>query len=98
MDYKEKKVLTIGAVSELTLLSVRQIRYYEERNLITPKRTDGGTRRYSFNDVEALVNISNRLDDGCSTFEIKKEFKNPKTMSKQQMLAGQYNAYFNRNQ
>ncbi|MCD8502788.1 MAG: MerR family DNA-binding transcriptional regulator, partial [Bacillaceae bacterium] len=30
-SYKDKKVITIGVVSELTGLSERQIRYYEEK-------------------------------------------------------------------
>lgn len=33
-SYKTRKVISIGTVSELTGLSERQIRYYEERKLI----------------------------------------------------------------
>ena len=44
MNYREKKVMTIGIVCELTGLSERQIRYYEERKLIFPERTNGKTR------------------------------------------------------
>jgi MerR family transcriptional regulator, global nitrogen regulator len=77
--YRHKKVITIGVVSELTGLSERQIRYYEERKLIFPERTSGGTRKYSFHDVDRLVDIANKLEDGLHTFEIR-------TMEKKQMI------------
>jgi len=97
MDYKTKKVLSIGAVSELTNLSLRQIRYYEERNLIDPARTKGGTRQYSFADVEMLISISTKLQEGVSTFELKKERKKQeKANQKQDMIVGQINAFFRR--
>ncbi|WP_134704573.1 MerR family DNA-binding transcriptional regulator [Ammoniphilus sp. YIM 78166] len=63
MSYEEKKVINIGVVSELTGLSVRQIRHYEKRDLIFPERSQGGTRKYSFEDVERLVELSNQVDD-----------------------------------
>lgn len=40
-SYKDKKVITIGVVRDLTGLSERQIRYYEERKLIFPERSQG---------------------------------------------------------
>ncbi|PZD94699.1 MerR family DNA-binding transcriptional regulator [Paenibacillus sambharensis] len=71
MSYKEKKVMTIGLVSELTGLSERKIRYYEERKLIFPERTAGGTRKYSFLDIERLCEIAEKMEDGLFTREIK---------------------------
>lgn len=44
-SYKDKKVISIGIVSELTGLSVRQIRYYEERKLIYPQRSSRGDKK-----------------------------------------------------
>lgn len=72
MSYRDRKVITIGMVSELTGLSDRQIRYYEERKLIFPARSKGGTRIYSFGDVELLMDIANQLEDGLHTYEIRK--------------------------
>jgi DNA-binding transcriptional MerR regulator len=69
--YGDKKVITIGVVSDLTGLSERQIRYYEERKLIFPERTSGGTRKYSFHDIDRLVDIANKMEDGFHTFEIR---------------------------
>ncbi|SDE65942.1 MerR HTH family regulatory protein [Paenibacillus sp. UNCCL117] len=69
----EKKVISIGTVCELTGLSERQIRYYEERKLVFPERTKGGNRKYSFEDVEKLKHISLQIRDGVNTFELKQQ-------------------------
>ncbi|HBI05080.1 MAG TPA: MerR family DNA-binding transcriptional regulator [Paenibacillaceae bacterium] len=99
MSYKDKKVITIGIVSELTGLSERQIRYYEERKLILPDRTKGGTRKFSFLDVERLIDIANKMEDGMQTFEIRKmekeEKKRTDRKTRDQMIRGQINAAFN---
>ena len=97
-SFKEKKVITIGIVSELTGLSERQIRYYEERKLVFPDRTPGGSRRYSFLDVEHLVEIANKIEDGVQTYEIRqemiKEKKRNKDEAHKKMIQGQLNAQF----
>lgn len=93
--YKTKKVLTIGSVVELTELSERQIRYYEERKLIEPARTDGGTRKYSFEDVEKLVNISKQINDGISTYEIRQKERKLDQRTFRELIRTQINAQFN---
>ena len=97
-SYKEKKVITIGIVSELTGLSERQIRYYEERKLVFPDRTPGGSRRYSFLDVELLVEIANKIEDGVQTYEIRQEMVRKKKQTDEEahkkMIQGQLNARF----
>ncbi len=96
-SYKDKKVITIGVVSELTGLSERQIRYYEERKLVFPERSKGGTRKFSFSDVERLVDIANKMEDGMQTFEIRKmeQKKLRESELRERMLRGQLNAAFN---
>ncbi|RZT23778.1 MULTISPECIES: MerR family transcriptional regulator [Fictibacillus] len=95
-SYKDKKVISIGIVSELTGLSERKIRYYEERKLIFPERTGRGTRKYSFSDVETLMEIANQIEDGVQTFEIKKEMtKKQQREERNKMIRGQINAQFN---
>ena len=97
-SYKDKKVITIGVVRELTGLSERQIRYYEERKLIFPERTAGGSRKYSFSDVELLMNIADKIEDGVQTFEIRQEMIKEKKVTdaklRQKMIKGQLNAQF----
>ncbi|MEB2357395.1 MerR family transcriptional regulator [Bacillus pumilus] len=99
VSYKDKKVISIGIVSELTGLSVRQIRYYEERRLIYPQRSTRGTRKYSFSDVERLMDIANKREDGVQTAEILKDMKKKEQalkngQYKKKMLEGQINAHF----
>jgi MerR family transcriptional regulator, global nitrogen regulator len=52
---RDKKVMTMGVVAEMTGLSVRKIRYYEQWELIFPERTPTGIRKYSFSDIEKLM-------------------------------------------
>ncbi|NBD25443.1 MerR family transcriptional regulator [Paenibacillus glycinis] len=66
------KVMGIGIVCDLTGLTERQIRYYEEKQLVFPVRTSGGVRKYSFGDVERLKEINDKLRDGFHTFELRK--------------------------
>ena len=40
-------VFPIGSVMKLTDLSARQIRYYEDQELIKPDRNEGNRRMYS---------------------------------------------------
>jgi MerR family transcriptional regulator, global nitrogen regulator len=95
-SYKDKKVMSIGIISELTGLSERKIRYYEERKLIFPERTGKGTRKYSFSDVERLMEIADQIEDGVQTFEIKKELtKKQQRDERNKMIRGQINAQFN---
>lgn len=95
--FKDKKVINIGTVTELTGLSERQIRYYEERGLIFPDRTKRGTRKYSFDDIELLIQIADLREEGVQTSEIKKDFMNGKKNKdiRNQMIRGQLNAHFN---
>jgi DNA-binding transcriptional MerR regulator len=94
-SYKDKKVISIGTVSEITGLSERQIRYYEERKLIFPYRTKKGTRKYSFSDVERLMEIAEMIEEGVQTFEIRKKIlKKEKEAVREKMIRGQLNARF----
>jgi MerR family transcriptional regulator, global nitrogen regulator len=98
-SYKDKKVITIGIVRELTGLSERQIRYYEERKLIFPARSSGGSRKYSFSDIELLMDIANKMEDGIQTHEIRRQMvreqkKRDEQEVRRQMIQGQINAQF----
>jgi len=99
-SYMEKKVISIGTVCELTGLSERRIRYYEERKLIFPDRSKSGIRKYSFLDVEKLVDIANKREEGIQTSEIRKEFIKEKKYDektlREKVIRGQINAYFNK--
>ncbi|WP_141430880.1 MerR family transcriptional regulator [Bacillus sp. 03113] len=98
-SYKKRKVITIGVVSELTGLTERQIRYYEQRKLIFPERSEKGNRKYSFSDVERLIEIANKREEGVRTHEIRQEIirknrEEEERKVRKQMLRGQINARF----
>jgi MerR family glutamine synthetase transcriptional repressor len=64
----------IGIVMQLTELSARQIRYYEENGLIFPARTEGNRRLFSFNDVDTLLEIRSLIEQGINMAGIKQIF------------------------
>lgn len=59
-----KKVMTLGIVTKITGLSQRQVRYYEEKKLVFPERTASGIRKYSFSDIELLIDIAEKIKAG----------------------------------
>ncbi|MCU9611970.1 MerR family transcriptional regulator [Caldibacillus lycopersici] len=79
----------IGPVMELTDLTARQIRYYEEHQLVVPARTKGNQRMFSLNDIDLLLEIKDLLDQGVNIagikqiFAMKEEEKNREIASKQ---------------
>jgi MerR family transcriptional regulator, glutamine synthetase repressor len=64
----------IGTVMQLTELTARQIRYYEEHELISPARTDGNRRLFSLNDIDRLLEIKDLIDQGVNMAGIKQLF------------------------
>lgn len=74
MDEETRRNLAlfpIGIVQRLTDLTARQIRYYEQHELIHPERTEGNQRLFSFNDVERLLEIKALIDKGLNIAGIK---------------------------
>nr|WP_279326039.1 MerR family transcriptional regulator [Bacillus sp. FJAT-47783] len=64
----------IGIVMQLTELSARQIRYYEEHGLVSPARTEGNRRLFSFNDVDKLLEIKSLIEKGVNMAGVKQLF------------------------
>ncbi|WP_286927043.1 MULTISPECIES: MerR family transcriptional regulator [Lysinibacillus] len=67
-------LLSMSIVMQLTELSARQIRYYEEHHLIEPHRTEGNRRMFSLNDVDTLLEVKDYLEQGMNMAKIKKLF------------------------
>ncbi len=68
----------IGIVMKLTDLSARQIRYYEQNGLISPVRTEGNQRLFSFNDVDRLLEIKTLIERGVNIAGIKEVMEKKK--------------------
>lgn len=45
-------LLPIGAIAKSLGVHPRTLRIYDQQNILTPQRSDGDRRLYSFNDVE----------------------------------------------
>ena len=59
-------VYGISVASELSGIGLQTLRLYERRGLLTPARTDGGTRRYSDDDLARLQRITELVDQGVN--------------------------------
>jgi MerR family transcriptional regulator, heat shock protein HspR len=59
-------VYGISVTSELSGVSPQTLRLYESRGLLTPARTEGGTRRYSDDDLDRLARIAELLASGVN--------------------------------
>lgn len=72
---KDIPALSIRMVMQLTSLSARQIRYYEEHKLVNPVRSAGNRRIYSLHHVDELLDIQELLEQGINIAGIKKIFE-----------------------
>ncbi|PZN09430.1 MAG: hypothetical protein DIU69_08740 [Bacillota bacterium] len=61
----------MGAAERLTGLSARQIRYYEQKGLISPARTPAGQRLFSAADIRRLCRIRQLLQQGHNATSIR---------------------------
>lgn len=59
-------VYGISVAAELSGIAVQSLRLYERHGLLTPARSDGGTRRYSADDLARLQRISALVDAGIN--------------------------------
>lgn len=59
-------VYAISVASELSGVDPQTLRIYDQRGLLTPFRTEGGTRRYSRDDLDRISDITSLLGDGLN--------------------------------
>ncbi|WP_311214511.1 MULTISPECIES: MerR family transcriptional regulator [unclassified Arthrobacter] len=64
-------VYAISVAAELVGTGQQNIRQYERKGLVTPERTDGGTRRFSEDDLMTLRRIGVLLDEGLNLAGVK---------------------------
>ena len=62
----DRGVYGISVAAELSGISVQSLRLYERQGLLTPGRSEGGTRRYSADDLARLRRISELVDAGVN--------------------------------
>ena len=59
-------VYGISVAAELVGMGVQTLRLYEARGLLEPDRTEGGTRRYSADDLDRIRHIGDLLEAGLN--------------------------------
>lgn len=62
----DQGVYGISVAAELSGVAVQSLRLYERYGLVTPARSDGGTRRYSADDLARLRRISALVEAGVN--------------------------------
>ncbi len=65
-DRNARGVYAISVAAELTGAGVQNLRVYERRGLVEPSRTEGGTRRYSEDDLTRVRRVLVLLDEGLN--------------------------------
>ena len=65
-DDPSRGVYSISVAAELVGTGSQNLRAYERHGLVEPSRTDGGTRRYSSDDLDRLRRIGELLADGLN--------------------------------
>jgi DNA-binding transcriptional MerR regulator len=89
-----RRPLTIGAVrralrDEFPDISISKIRYLEDQGLLTPRRTQGGYRLYSEEDVERLQTILRlQRDEFLPLRVIRQELAAPGTVKRERRRGG----------
>jgi MerR family transcriptional regulator, heat shock protein HspR len=63
---QDQGVYGISVAADLVGMGVQNLRLYEARGLLEPQRTEGGTRRYSANDLATLRRIGDLLGSGLN--------------------------------
>ena len=62
----ERPLYAISVAAELTGAGVQNLRVYEQRGLVDPARTTGGTRRYSQLDLDRVRRVLALLEAGLN--------------------------------
>jgi len=63
---RNRPLYMIGVAAELAGMHPQTLRSYEQKGLVTPKRTSGNTRMYSQADIERLELINELTAEGIN--------------------------------
>lgn len=67
-----RAVYVISVAAELAGCHPQTLRIYERKGLVMPARTDGGSRRYSDEDIAHLQRIQSLTEDGLNLAGVKR--------------------------
>lgn len=66
LDDLNRPLYMIGVAAELAGVHPQTLRAYEQKGLINPQRTSGGTRMYSQADIDRLQLINELTEEGIN--------------------------------
>ena len=65
-DRRDRAVYVISVAAELAGVHPQTLRVYERKGLLDPSRTQGGSRRFSEQDLERLRRIQHLTNEGLN--------------------------------
>ena len=66
-EFLEKLIVGIGEVSKITNIPTRQLRYWEEKNIIESSTEEEWKNRcYNYKNIKKILLIKELIDDGYS--------------------------------
>lgn len=79
-DFLDKLVVGIGEVAQITDIPTRQIRYWEDKGIISSlTEEEGKNRRYDYKNIKKMLLIKELMDEGytldASAEKVKKRMK-----------------------
>ena len=66
---------SIAVAAELVDLPAATLRLYEEKGLVKPARTQGGTRRYSDDNITTIREVAAMQEDGINLAGVERVLK-----------------------
>ncbi len=67
-----RAVYIISVAADLAGVHPQTLRVYEQKGLVDPARTGGGSRRYSEADIEQLIRIQELTSEGLNLAGVKR--------------------------
>lgn len=65
-------VYGIAVAAQLSGVPEASLRLFEAKGLLTPARSDGGTRRYSDDDIQRVRRVTDLRDEGINMVGIRR--------------------------
>jgi DNA-binding transcriptional MerR regulator len=76
-NFLDKLIVGIGEVSQITGIPTRQIRYWEEKAIISSlTEEEGKNRRYNYENIKKMLLIKELLDEGYTLDSAAEKIKN----------------------
>jgi MerR family transcriptional regulator/heat shock protein HspR len=71
----DRALFSISAAAEVTGVNPQMLRVYEQKGLLEPHRTEGGTRRYTGHELDRIGEITTLLAAGLNLAGVEHVFR-----------------------